>query len=146
MSVSLLTTKVWSGFQIAATRRPGPSCSSPAPAFWAKTWMSAPPSVCTTYCVETPRKLASVTWPSSTFDPLTDGRPGVGGLERDLLGPHADPHRPLARRVHARAGTVRRAAPSASKVATSPSRPVGRASIRFDEPRKLATNSVRGVS
>jgi hypothetical protein len=61
---SLATTKVWWGFQVRSTSRPGPNESGSEPSrFWAKTVSSSPPSALITYWIEVPRKAATTTVP-----------------------------------------------------------------------------------
>lgn len=114
--------------------------------FCSYTWSDFPAGLSTTYCVETPMKLESM------IRPVTRLRPSViasassrcareifsGRMPRSSLPPFAvgAGHRPVGSRSFPPLAATTMSVPVET---TSPS-------MRFEVPRKLATNVVRGFS
>ena len=132
-----LTTNVWSGSQIAATSRPGAELLEPGPAFWAKTWMSAPPSVADDVLRRDAEEAGVRDVAEQHVRPFRRGasrRPA----RRDLLGPHADAHGTLARGVDARGGDAQaRAAVGLERRDAAPLAAGRAASRRFDDAEEV---------
>ena len=117
---------------------------SPPPSFCTMTVSSSPPAARTRYWIETPRNAATITVPRATLAPAGASAPAgtsvifSGRTPMRTLAVSCGPMRAV--------GTCSWAPSWVSTEDVAPSLLVIFASIRFEMPRKLATNWVCGCS